>query len=104
MWELLEVLIVVTLAFLMGICLLIGWWIFWGQPAAEARTLRNKFVSLGTVEGKHLWEIEDVVGSPKSWKTIGQNQFSYRWHAQKYDVTLVFSGEICEGISNETWV
>ena len=104
MWELLEVLIAVTLAFLMGICLLIGWWIVWGQPAADARTLRNKFVSLGTVEGKRLWEIEDVVGSPKSWKTIGQNQFSYSWHAQKYDVTLVFSGEICEGISNETGV
>ena len=102
MWELLEVLIVLVLAFLMGICLLIGWWIVWGQPAAEARALRKKFVSLGAVEGRRLWEIEDVVGSPKSWKTIGQNQFSYRWRAQKYDLTLVFNGEICEGISKET--
>jgi hypothetical protein len=54
MWELLEVLIVVILAFLMGICLLIGWWIAWGQPAAGARALRNKFVSLGAVAGRRL--------------------------------------------------
>ncbi len=85
MWELLEVVIVLLLAFLMGVCLLI----VWGQPAAE---------------GKRLWEIENVVGKPKSWNAIGENRFIYSWHAQKYDVTLVFSGEICEGISNETSV
>ena len=89
MWELLEVVIVLLLAFLMGVCLLIGWWIVWRQPAAE---------------GKRLWEIENVVGKPKSWNAIGENRFIYSWHAQKYDVTLVFSGEICEGISNETSV
>src|SRR5215212_6025288 len=104
MWEWLEVLIVLVLGFLMGICLLIGWWIVWGRPAAEARALRKKFVSLGAVEGKRLPEIEYVVGRPKSWSTIGVNRFSYSWHTQKYDVILIFNGEICEGISEETWV
>jgi hypothetical protein len=104
MWELVDVLVVFLLAFLMSVCLFIGWWIVWGWRAAEARALRKKFVSLGAVEGKRLREIEDVVGTPKIWKTIGENRFSYHWQAQKYNVTLVFHGEICEGILNETSV
>ena len=104
MWELLEVLITLILAFLLAVCILTSWWIVWGRPAAEVRTLRKKFVSLGSVEGKRLPEIEYVVGKPKSWSTIGENHFIYSWHTHKYYVTLVFKGEICEGISNETWV
>ena len=101
MWELLGVFIIFIATFLMLVCLLTGWWIIWGRAAADARALRDKFVSLGTLAGKRLADIERVVGKPKSWVTIGQNRFRYCWGTQKYHVTLVFQGDICEGISNE---
>ena len=101
MVELLSILMLFLSMFLMGVCILIGWWIVWGRAAADARELRRKFISLGTVAGKRLAQIEQAVGKPKSWTTIGQNRFHYRWSTQTYSVILTFQGDVCEGISSE---
>jgi hypothetical protein len=86
---------------LLGVGVLIGWWIISGKPAADARALQAKFHQLGTVAGKTRAEIEKVVGPAKSWVAIGDGRFTYSWNTQKYYVTLVFKGDICEGIQNE---
>ncbi len=91
--------LVLLLSVLAGIG--IGWWIISGKPAADANALRNKFHSLGTVTGRTRKDIEAVVGPAKSWSSIGDNRFSYSWSTQKYYVTLIFKGDVCEGIDNE---
>jgi hypothetical protein len=90
---------VLFLLFLLGVG--IGWWIISGKPAADARALQNKFVSLGNVKGKTPTQIQQVVGPPKSWAAIGENRTSCSWNTQKYHVTLIFDGDVCEGVSSE---
>ncbi len=101
MYELLGVCIGLSpvLLFLAGVA--IAWWVIWGKPAAEANALKNKFHSLGTIAGKTRSQIEAVVGPAKSWASIGDNRFSYSWQTQKYYVTLIFKGDVCEGVESE---
>ena len=86
---------------LLMIGIAIGWWIISGKPAADARAMKSKFSSLGTIAGKSREEIERVVGGPSSWAAIGDGRTSYSWHMQKYYVTLIFKDDICEGVSSE---
>lgn len=103
MWELLGVLIASCPALLVGVGVIIGWWVFWGKPASDRAKLQNKFHDLGNLKGKTRAEIERIVGQPQSWAAIGDNKISCTWNTSNhnYSINLIFNGDICEGVSHE---
>lgn len=72
-----------------------------------SQALNEKFVSLGTLTGKSLREIEEVVGVANSVSnTIDENGntvFVYQWIQSAYHIVLLFDeNKICLGVSSET--
>jgi hypothetical protein len=72
-----------------------SWWV-----TAEGKALRNKFATLGELQGKTKQEIIAVVGSPSSISATSEGKTVCQWMQTGFHVALVFKGEICEGISH----
>ena len=62
--------------------------------------LRNKFISLGDMRGKHKNEIYRVVGTPNSISAHDDGEL-LQWLATGYHIALIFQNDICQGISHE---
>ena len=76
---------------------------------APGRSLNNKFISLGTLQGKTLKEITDVCGNPNSYSSTidadGNPIKIIQWMATGYHIVLLFdTNDICLGVSSETSV
>lgn len=66
-----------------------------------ATTLPQKFASLGTIAGRTKDEIFKVTGLPSSMSTADCGKVHCHWETSRYRITLIFSGEICEGVAHE---
>jgi hypothetical protein len=64
-------------------------------------SLRHKFQELGTIQGRTLHQIIAVVGPPNSRSVIGNGRVVCQWMATGYHVALIFTDDICDGISHE---
>jgi hypothetical protein len=91
---------------LVGVGVWVGWWFLTGRYVSEARTLQQKFYNLNPLKGKTRTQIESVVGRPQSWAALGDNRTSCTWNSNghRYMITLIFDGEVCEGVSSEITV
>ncbi len=92
-------LILMPCGILLGV--FIGYWIIYGYPKSQANALRQKFVNLGTLQGKTRAQIEAVAGKPSSWASLIGNKSTYTWSTSRYHITLRFNGDICEGVTSE---
>jgi hypothetical protein len=79
----------------------LGYWYFEGRHKAEANALKNKFFQLGNLRGMPRNKIEQTVGKPNSWSSIGQNKVICTWQTLKYHITLIFENDICQGVQSE---
>jgi len=79
---------------------ILGWWIIDGHPKAQTNALKQKFSSLGNLRGKTITQIEQVVGKPSTWYMVMDKRLCV-WQTQRYHITLVFNGDICEGVESE---
>lgn len=69
---------------------------------APGRRLQNKFVSLGTLTGKSLEEIKNVVGNPSAVSAMKEGKTLYQWQATGYHIALLFdANDVCLGVSSE---
>ena len=67
--------------------------------------LQQNFISLGTLKGKTLSEIQSVCGAPSSISYGADGVRIYQWMATGYHVVLLFDeNDICLGVSSETKV
>ena len=68
---------------------------------SKARALKLKFQKLGVLTGKSKSEILAAVGSPNSFSVVGQNQTLLQWQAPGYHIAIIFTEDICDGVSHE---
>jgi hypothetical protein len=63
--------------------------------------LHAKFVSLGAISGRTKDEIIAAVGPPSSISTVQDGQTLLQWQATGCHMALIFTGDICNGITHE---
>jgi hypothetical protein len=68
---------------------------------APGYSLQQKFVGLGSLTGKTKAEIIRVVGPPSSFSSLSGGKTILQWMATGYHISLIFNGELCEGVSHE---
>jgi len=68
---------------------------------APGRELHQKFVDLGNLQGKTKDEIISAVGQPSSISVAGPDQTLLQWQATGCHMALLFTGDICDGITHE---
>lgn len=72
---------------------------------APGNLLQQRFVSLGVLKGKTLFEIQKACGNPSSVSTTAEGIKVYQWMATGYHIVLLFDeNDICLGVSSETKV
>jgi len=85
--------------------ILIGGFILYAITRAVVRipgaSLRSKFAKLGVVKGRHISEIIAVVGHPNSRSSMADGRMLCQWMATGYHISLVFTGNICDGVTHE---
>lgn len=76
--------------------------LLWAVGAAmSATSVQKKFADLGTLTGKTKAEILAVVGQPNSVSSVGDGKTLLQWQATGYHIALMFTGEICDGVTHE---
>lgn len=65
------------------------------------KELHAKFVNLGTLSGRTKDDIVTAVGAPSSISAVGEGQTLLQWQATGCHMALLFTGEICDGITHE---
>ena len=71
----------------------------------RGKELQQKFISLGTLQGKSLAEIQAVCGNSTSVSYRNDGVKIYQWMAAGYHIVLLFDqDDICLGVSSETAV
>jgi hypothetical protein len=73
------------------------WWAFF-----PAKRLEKKFVGMNPLQGKTLTQIVAVVGQPKGTAQLADGRTLHKWVESPYTITLRFTGDICEGVVQET--
>lgn len=73
---------------------------------AKGKVLQQNFISLGTLSGKNLNEIKEVVGEPTAITACttqsGEPGTLYQWTQNPYSITLLFDKNlICLGVNQE---
>lgn len=72
---------------------------------APGNALQQKFVNLGTLQGKTLNEIQQACGTPNAVSCRADGVKVYQWMATGYHIVLLFDqNDICLGVSSETKV
>ena len=71
------------------------------QNNAPGLALQQKFMQLGTLQGKRKHEIIARVGPPCSFRAVSDGKSLLQWQATGYDISLLFNGETCEGVTHE---
>ena len=64
-------------------------------------SLHKKFLALGDMRGRRYDEIVAAVGQPNARSTIGNGRILCQWMAPGFSVGLIFTDDICDGISHE---
>jgi hypothetical protein len=68
---------------------------------APGRALHQKFMELGTLQGKRKDEIIAKVGPPCSFAAVGGGKTLLQWEATGFNIGLLFNGESCEGVTHQ---
>lgn len=72
---------------------------------APGNVLQQKFIKLGTLQGKTLNEIQSACGAPSSVSYGADGVKIYQWMATGYHIVLLFDeNDICLGVNSETKV
>ena len=80
--------------------LMFGWLV-----RLPGKALRQKFISIGVVQGKTRGEIEQIAGPPNSVSATGPHSVLCQWMATGYHIALLFDKHgICQGITHEAVV
>jgi hypothetical protein len=69
---------------------------------APGRALHQKFMELGTLQGKRKDEIIAKVGPPCSFAAVGGGKTLLQWEAAGFNIGLLFNGESCEGVTHQS--
>lgn len=69
--------------------------------AASTSSVKTKFANLGVIAGKTRSEIYAAVGPPNSISSIGPGKEVLQWQVTGYHIALIFTGDICDGVSHE---
>jgi len=85
--------------------ILIGGFVLYAITRAVVRipgeSLKRKFAKLGTLKGKHIAEIVAVAGNPNSRSGMADGRTLCQWIASGYHISLVFTENICDGVTHE---
>ena len=68
---------------------------------SQGASLNQKFHSLGDMRGRTMEDIIAVVGPPNSRSTVGNGRVICQWIQSGYHIALIFTDDICDGISHE---
>ncbi len=64
-------------------------------------SLQNKFHNLGTLKGLHINSIIEAVGPPNSRSVAASGRVVCQWMATGYHIVLIFTDDICDGVTHE---
>lgn len=70
-------------------------------PILKANKLKSGFAQLGTLSGKSKDEIIAIVGQPTAISMVSEQQILLQWIAGGYHIALLFTGNLCDGITHE---
>jgi hypothetical protein len=68
---------------------------------APGRSLQSKFVAINPLAGKTKTQIIAAAGPPNSVSALPGGKSLLQWLATGYHISLIFNGEICEGVRHE---
>jgi hypothetical protein len=89
----------VNLGFLGGVVAGAGLFALWYVvPGAE---LRRKVTSLNPLRGRAKAEVWGLLGAPNGVQYGEDDRLAATWATHRYTVTLLFRGEVCEGVAGE---
>jgi hypothetical protein len=65
----------------------------------KRRNLQSRLMSLGILRGKSKNQVFKVLGEPQSVSETPGGKVQMHWSESGYDVSLIFRGDTCEGVS-----
>ena len=68
---------------------------------APGASLQRKFQKLGTIKGQHIATIIAAVGQPNSRSVAADGRIVCQWISSGYHIALIFTDNICDGITHE---
>lgn len=68
---------------------------------APGKLHQRKFISRGKLAGKTKKEIIVTAGLPNATSALPGGKSLLQWMATGYHISLIFNGEICEGVHHE---
>jgi hypothetical protein len=69
--------------------------------AMQSQGLQSKFANLGVLKGRTKAEIVAAVGEPNSVSALAHGQQILQWTIPGYHIALIFTEDICDGVSHE---
>lgn len=85
---------------------LIGGFILYAITGAIVRipgkSMQGKFQDLGTLKGRTLHSIIAEVGPPNAKTMVGDGRILYQWITTGYHISLIFTGDVCDGVTHES--
>lgn len=64
-------------------------------------SLQHKFQKLGTLRGRTIHSIIAEVGPPNSRSVVGDGRVVCQWMATGYHIALIFTDDVCDGVTHE---
>ncbi|MGA2281505.1 MAG: hypothetical protein ABSG80_14515 [Verrucomicrobiota bacterium] len=68
---------------------------------APGASLQSKFQQLGTLRGRTLSSIIAEVGPPNARSVAGDGRVVCQWMATGYHIALIFTDDVCDGVTHE---
>lgn len=68
---------------------------------APGVSLQRKFRKLGKLKGQHIATICAAVGQPNARSVAGDGRIVCQWISTGYHISLIFTDNICDGVSHE---
>lgn len=76
--------------------------LIWAVSSAITTSgVKSKFANLGIIAGRTKGEICKAVGPSNSISTLVNGQQILQWTIPGYHIALIFTDEICDGVSHE---
>lgn len=69
--------------------------------ALQAQGAQSKFKNLGVIKGRTKAEILQAVGPPNSVSAMAHGGEILQWITPGYHIALIFTNDICDGVSHE---
>ena len=84
---------------------LIGGFVLYAITKAFVRApgamMHRKFQKLGNLKGQHIASIIAAVGEPNSRSVAADGRVVCQWISTGYHIALIFTDNICDGITHE---